>query len=220
MDLALTRFLLGQPGGGAYESNPFASWWLANFGWWGLVLLKVGIVLLMGSMTLAVSRRRPRVAGWVLGFGCTALLGVLVYSGLLVPEVLAQADQTRQREQRSQQLEGKCVPLQAYLDMVGKLRKDLVLRRRSLAEAVEMLSTTERVHDSEWQRHTGSRFPGYKGAEVVAALLIEEAVLSPEASSKDLLHRELEAEFRSCFGRPSPPLPREWHSSTAAVWAW
>jgi hypothetical protein len=86
------------------------------------------------------------------------------------------------------------------------LGKDLVCRRRSLAEAVTILSSTEWVQRPQWQRCMALRYPAAAKKELLAVLLIEQAVVSADASPNGQtdLYPRLEAEFRCCFGRPSP----------------
>jgi hypothetical protein len=205
-DLCLTWLLLEQPGGGAYEWNPVASWWLARFGWGGLALFKLSIIGMIGMLARAVSRYRPRVADRLLTFACAAHLAVIGYSSLLVPRVMAAAEQTAETQARQQQVQRNCRQFGAYRSLLSELGKDLAGRRRSLAEAVDILSSAEWVHHPEWQRWIALRYPTAAKKELLAALLIEQAVASAEAGpngQKDLYPR-LEAEFRCCFGRPSP----------------
>jgi hypothetical protein len=205
-DLVLTWFLLKQPGGGAYEWNPIAAWWLSRFGWWGLAQLKLGVVLLTAALALVVSVYRPRAAGRMLTFGCGVLASVLFYSGLLVPDVLSAASRAGQNDVPSQLLERRCADFRDYTSVLYKLGRDLAYRRCSLAEAMDLLAATEAVRGQQWQQRMAIRFPGYQGAEVLGALLIEEAILSTDADLSWLAerYRQLDAEFQSCFHRPGP----------------
>jgi hypothetical protein len=205
-DLALTWLLLKQAGGGAYEWNPLASWWLARFGWGGLALFKLGIVGMIGLVSWIVSRHRPRVADRLLTFACAAHLAVIIYSSLLVPRVMAQASQTAQAQALEQELHFQSRQFQDFRRLLDQLGKDLVCRRRSLAEAVTLLSSTEWVQRPQWQRCMALRYPTFAKKELLAALLIGQAVVSAEASPNGQtdLYPRLEAEFRCCFGRPSP----------------
>jgi hypothetical protein len=208
-DLALTRFLLERQGGGAYEWNPVASWWLAQFGWTGLVEFKLGIVLLVAALTLIVSRRRPRAAGRILDFGCAALLAVIVYSGLLVPGVYAEADHTERLKAERQLLERQLVRSNTFMNLTSGLVNDLLSWRRSLGEAVEILSSAEKARDPEWLRTIAFHYPNLRQRELLGAWLIREAVFSaPEgAYGPAQVYRELNAQFRSCFGRSAPRPP-------------
>jgi hypothetical protein len=205
-DLALTWLLLKQPGGGAYEWNPVASWWLARFGWGGLALFKLGIVGMIGLVSWIVSRPRPRVADRLLTFACAAHLAVIIYSSLLVPRVMAEASQTAQAQALEQQLQLQSRQFQVFRRLLDQLGKDLVCRRRSLAEAVDILSRAAWVQRPQWQRCMALRYPTAAKKELLAVLLMEQAVVSAEASPNGQtdLYPRLEAEFRCCFGRPSP----------------
>ena len=104
-DLALTCLLL-QRAGGAYESNPVAAWWLANFGWAGLAGFKFALVLSVAALVAVVSRYHPRAGGRVLAFGCSALLAVVLYSGSLVRSVGVEAAESAGAEPgRSEEVE-------------------------------------------------------------------------------------------------------------------
>jgi hypothetical protein len=205
-DLALTWLLLRQPGGGAYEGNPIASWCLARFGWSGLALFKLGIVGLVGMVSLALSRHQPRLAGRVLTFGCAAHLAVIVYSSLLVPRVMAQGNQTAKSQAVEQQVQRDVLQFGEYVSLQSELGKDLACRRRSLAEAVAILSSAAWVHRQDWLRGMAGRYPTSPEKELLAIVLIQHAVLCPEASRERPSHEDprLEAEFRSCFGHRSP----------------
>jgi hypothetical protein len=208
-DLALTRFLLERQEGGAYEWNPVASWWLARFGWAGLVGFKLGIVLLVAALTRLVSRHRPRAAGRILSFGCAALLAVIVYSGLLVPGVYAEAVHAEQLEAQRQLLDRQVVRSNTFMNLTSGLVNDLLSRRRSLGEAVEILSTAEEARDPQWLRTIALRYPNLRQRELLGARLIGEAVFSaPDGGyGATQVYRELDAQFRSCFGRPAPRPP-------------
>jgi hypothetical protein len=205
-DLALTRFLLERQGGGSYEWNPVASWWLDQFGWVGLIGFKLGVVLLVAALTLIVSRHRPRTAGRVLGFGCAALLTVIVHSGLLVPGVLAEADYNYRLEAHGRLLERQLVHASTYTNLINDLGKDLVSRRRSLGEAVDVLSSTGKAQDPQWLSSMAQRYPGFSAREQLGARLIDEALIVAPGGTYGLaeLYRELNAQFRSCFGRAAP----------------
>src|SRR5215831_6550499 len=81
-DLFLTLRLLAHSGA-VYESNPLARWWLARHGWLGLACFKAATVLVVVGLAGAITRRRPRAGGRVLGFACAALALVVCYSSVL-----------------------------------------------------------------------------------------------------------------------------------------
>jgi hypothetical protein len=204
-DLSLTWLLLQQSGGGAYEWNPIASWWLARFGWCGLGLFKLGIVGLIGLVARIVSRHRPQVADRLLAFGCAVHLAVIVYSGWLVPRVIAQADQTAKTQAVEQQVQLDVRQFGAYRSLLSELRKDVASRHRSLPEAVAILSRAEWVHRPEWRRCMALRYPTSAKKELLAALLIDQGVASAARPNQQTdLHPRLAAESRFRFGRPGP----------------
>lgn len=212
-DLALTCFLLGRPGGGAYEWNPVASWWLVQFGWAGLAGFKLGIFLLIAALTLVVSRSRPRAAGRLLTFGCVALLAVVVYSGSLVRGVRAQSAHFEQIQGQRQELDRDLIGRIEFSLLLERLRGELAAGRCTLAEAVETLADSEYVRKGDWSRVLGSRFPGQTTEERLATHLMYCAVIGVLASSSDeaaQLACYLDAQFRSCFGRPAPHISGPW----------
>jgi hypothetical protein len=86
-DLLLTWHLVESGGGRVYESNPIANIFLTNFGWLGLVIFKLEIVVLVEFLALFISRYRPAIGGRILAFGCLTLTGVVLYSYSLLGKV-------------------------------------------------------------------------------------------------------------------------------------
>jgi hypothetical protein len=221
-DLGLTWFLLHQAGARAHESNPVASLWLASFGWLGLVGFKLGIVLLVAALAQVVSRERPRAAGRILAFGCSTLLIVLLYSGSLMWGAAAEAGRIKQAEERGRDLEAKLLPSRAYCSLRERLGHELVARRCTLAEAVETLAVSEYVQDPAWLQRVTVCYPAMSRCECLATQLLEDILVFPDAHApggKQLL-QELDAQFRSCFGRPAPCLAGSDETSVAAQRPW
>jgi len=79
-DLALTYALIQRGDGDVYESNPIAEAWLSSYGWTGLALYKLVIVLIVASVAAFVSLSRPRTGGHILTFACLAVASVVSYS--------------------------------------------------------------------------------------------------------------------------------------------
>jgi hypothetical protein len=79
-DLALTYALIQQGGGEVYESNPIAEAWLSSYGWTGLALYKLVIILVVGAVAAYVSLSHPRTGGHILTFACLAVAVVVTYS--------------------------------------------------------------------------------------------------------------------------------------------
>jgi hypothetical protein len=82
-DLFLTWLLVTGTGGQVYESNPVANYWLASYGWLGLGVFKAGMVSVVSTLVLVISRYRPRTGERVLLFACSTLTVVVLYSCFL-----------------------------------------------------------------------------------------------------------------------------------------
>ncbi len=208
-DLFLTWRLLHR-GGDMCESNPVARWWLYSFGWAGLVGFKLGIVALVAGLVAVTARFRPRAAGRVLTFGCAALLAVVAYScylhrhsqttaGAAPPPDLAAA--TAQRERLDERIDG----YGRYWAELTRLSEELGARRCTLAQATERWANCDVSRDPVRLRRLHSRFPGRTDAECLSIKVLE-VTLSDwknDPAARELAER-LEAEFRTCYGRPSP----------------
>src|SRR5437660_12640550 len=79
-DLCLTYALILHGEGEVYESNPIAEAWLSSYGWAGLAVFKLVIVLIVAALAAFVSLSRPRTGGHILTFACLAVAGVVAYS--------------------------------------------------------------------------------------------------------------------------------------------
>jgi hypothetical protein len=79
-DLYLTWKLMHQGGERIRESNPFAAAWLAQYGWWGMTVFKLGAVAVVAGLVTIIARRRPRTAEGILIFACGVLSTVVVHS--------------------------------------------------------------------------------------------------------------------------------------------
>lgn len=79
-DLGLTYALIQQGNGEVYESNPIAEAWLSSYGWTGLALYKLVIILIVAAVAAFVSLSRPRTGGHILSFACLAVALVVSYS--------------------------------------------------------------------------------------------------------------------------------------------
>src|SRR5262245_10540274 len=78
-DLGLTYALIQQGNGDVYESNPIAEAWLSSYGWTGLVLYKLVIILIVGVVAAFISLSRPRTGGHILTFACLSVAVVVGY---------------------------------------------------------------------------------------------------------------------------------------------
>jgi hypothetical protein len=79
-DLGLTYALIQQGQGEVYESNPIAEAWLSSYGWTGLAVYKLVIILIVAAVAAFVSISRPRTGGHILTFACLAVAAVVSYS--------------------------------------------------------------------------------------------------------------------------------------------
>ncbi|HYT94516.1 MAG TPA: DUF5658 family protein [Gemmataceae bacterium] len=79
-DLALTCYLLGQSNGQFYEANWLAGSVLTRFGFAGLAVFKVLMVVFVSTLVGIIAARRPSAARRVASFACLAVGIVVVYS--------------------------------------------------------------------------------------------------------------------------------------------
>jgi hypothetical protein len=214
IDLTLTWIILWRAEGFACESNPVAAWWLDRFGWPGLAGFKVAIVLLVVTLTSVVSRHHPRAGTRLLTFGCCALLAVVQYSAALVLRAEAEADSAAAAKIRycrgsMRDVERVLVRKRAYDRLLVRLTEDLAEHRRSLVEAVAALAQAEHVKDPRWLRRMQSNHHCSGMDECLAYKLVFSTLVLLETDRHRLeqVYRDLDAQFRSRFGRPAPWRP-------------
>jgi hypothetical protein len=210
-DFTLTWHLLQRAGGQARESNPVACWWLAHFGWPGLAGFKLGLAGVVAILVRVVARRRPPAARLVLRFGCSVLLAVVLYSGFLLYGVEAGAAEEAAEKRRiaewTRELDRETDRLRHYYALVETLRVELADGRRTLAEAVEFLAESESAWDPHWvpQGQLISSLDPTKGEGLAIRLVSQTlAPLERDPNRWKEVARDLDAQFRSCFGRPPP----------------
>lgn len=202
-DLALTWRLLLDSGGDVYEGNPVARRLLAAYGWAGLVAFKAALVLLTAALCLAIARRRPRTAGRLLAFACAIVAAVVVYGcGLSVWNYRLRAALTAE----GQRLEDSLRQAAEYRALVQRLGDDLVRRRCSLAEAVDILARSARGGNADWLDRLREHHGHLTDQACLAANVIHMAVLARLASPHQAraAARRLEAAFRAEFKIPPP----------------
>ncbi|HKB40034.1 MAG TPA: DUF5658 family protein [Gemmataceae bacterium] len=210
LDLALTWNLLRQSPGLVTEGNPLAGWWLNCFGWPGLAAFKLGSVLVPLLLLAAVARHRPAAANRALAFGCAVLLGVVLYSALLARWAAtppAQADVARlaRAEAKKQQLEQEMERRKEFREDLERLGEDLRAGRRKLDEAVSVLWESELVEDPDWLQRVKESYSCPTEDESLAALLMDDTLASLQPGTDEgALANRLEAEYRACYGHPSP----------------
>jgi hypothetical protein len=209
-DLGLTCWLLVQSGGQIYESNPVASWWLTNAGWFGLVFFKVGSVLLVLTLATVIHQHRPWLGGSILGFGCTVLALVVFYSGHLAiglaeskePATIDEVE--RAVDAMNRDLVEVARLREAYWRLRERLATALISQEYSLSEAVDRLGASERLRDPSWLR----ALPGYGGHSLRACLAMQLlAAVSVKAGEtpgvRETIAR-MEDEFQALHGDRPP----------------
>jgi hypothetical protein len=204
-DLVLTWFLLNR-NGGAYERNPVAAWWLEHFGWPGLVGFKAAVAVMAALAVIFIARRNLLAAGSVLAFACAALLGVLIYSSMLVPEVCAESKSREELSNHYEQLEAHISRYREYQSLLNQLANQLAIDHCSLDTAVNILWQSERVHDPLWIESHSHRFPGYSAQELIAIRLMLEVTESPDLTYDDVAKciGDLCVQFVARFHRLAP----------------
>lgn len=83
LDIILTYILLTSTTGLFFESNPFARYVLERWSFSGMIVFKLGLVLLVMLNCYIIARQRPDVARLVLAFGIVTVFGVVGYSSYL-----------------------------------------------------------------------------------------------------------------------------------------
>lgn len=80
----LMTFTLLQSDPSAFEANPLAAACLKRYGWSGLAVYKTAGVVVFAVAVGLIARRRPPVAGGVVGIGCGMLIVVTSYTHGLI----------------------------------------------------------------------------------------------------------------------------------------
>jgi hypothetical protein len=210
-DLALTWHLVGQGNGRVYEGNPVARWWLLNYGWGGLALFKLALAVIVGALIAVIARRRPSVARTALSISCGILAVVVLYSCFLVGTAVAHpsfgSSEVEDPDlapvvEKSQQLNRLLAQATAYHDLLERLSADLVARRRTLREAVELLAQTDQGNSPLWLKTLRRAYPGRSDRACLAANLVYNSLflLQGGTSVDEEIIRRLAADYRSCYG--------------------
>src|SRR5262249_49840300 len=82
-DLFLTWRLIDAGDGQVLESNPVANWWLVTYGWGGMTLFKLGMIVVVGALAGGIACCRPRTSEMILVFACGAQSTVVLHSVFL-----------------------------------------------------------------------------------------------------------------------------------------
>ncbi|MCI0376353.1 MAG: DUF5658 family protein [Gemmataceae bacterium] len=214
LDLTLTWWLLEHSGRIVYEANPIARWWLSELGWLGLAAFKTGIVLVVITLTLVISRKRPQLAARIQVFGCVVLAVVVCYSAVL--------GGTAKTESASDQ------EIDDYLEAFNQKARDRFKQSRVLAAQMEswveeliagkatLAEVVERIEYSNWTRHPGllhgllQKHPRSSLQETLACVVMHwaELALDNEAVRDDVVSR-LRMEFRELVHSQNAKLLRQ-----------
>jgi hypothetical protein len=175
-DLALTWYLLRTEQGSVYESNPVAQWWLARWGWAGLVGFKLAVVLLVIASVKLIARYRPRTATHVLSFACGATALVIGYSCTLLGSARAHGLGLNNSEMAriasdAYQLNARVRQMQAYYQLRDQLGNDLNAGHYPLDELVERLAAGPQARDPKWRESLRNAYPGRCDRERMAELI-------------------------------------------------
>jgi hypothetical protein len=208
-DFVLTWLLLQRQPESVYESNPVAGWFLNQFAWGGLAAFKAGTAAAVVTLIAVISFYRPRAGSLVLNFGCSALLGVVSYSGYLLwsvdprdqfayapdPPLAAETDRLMVRLRMAQ----------IYSAELRDAADDLVAGRCDLAEGVQRLSQTAKSKDAVWLAMLHSRYPNQSDEQCLADNLVDYTLgsLHREPQTARRLAPVFEDQFRKYFGPPA-----------------
>jgi hypothetical protein len=177
-DFALTRHLL-YGSDTAYEANPVAGWLLARHGWVGLALFKVAAAAVVVGLAAVVHRHRPRAGTRLVGFGCSALAFVVVYSAALAvgreARIGPEADAVNE-DQVAAQLQAARQTHDAYRAVLGRVSEQVACGQTTLADGVEELARTDKATDSSWLHGLHTFYPGLSDRGCMAASLVQYAL--------------------------------------------
>lgn len=205
-DLLLTRRLLTIGLSSVYESNPLAAWFLASFGWPGLIVFKAGTALLTGGSAVAISSRRPRAGCGVLAFGSTVLGGVVLYSSALLAVARELGDDVRAGQAAATdeaRVEQDWAKAAAYKILQSELTDDVRAGRCTITDAVGRLQATERAQDARWLAFLRHLYELESDRDCVATdftLFALQRVRGDQVRSRQWL-----AEYRAQFQAPAVP---------------
>lgn len=82
LDVLMTYLLLSH-GPEFQESNQIAAFFLARFGFKGMVYFKFALVAFVTVIAQVIAKSRPRTARWLLIVGTAATAAVVIYSVIL-----------------------------------------------------------------------------------------------------------------------------------------
>jgi hypothetical protein len=207
-DLVLTCELLRHPSAGHYEANWLAHSILANFDFTGLAAFKGLTVMLVGLIVFLVARSRPVAARRLGTFACLAVGVVVLYSTALLARQASSPPRPSVKDVATLQLEQQALDLAAHRQgafstTLAHWRTEVAAGRRTLAEAVRDLSTSDQVE--RFARGVRGAFgtPGTANGECMAALVMRGAVgqlLEKGSAEARARAKQLLAAYRTEYG--------------------
>ena len=204
LDLLMTWRLLNRPDSLIYEINPLARWSWEQLGWTGLISFKIAIVSVAAIAVIMIARRRPRVAGHVLSFGCAAAALVVGYGAFVDWDLKHSTDAQLLAAQSAlfQRQDEELRKRDAYRAVLDRVAAEVVENRCTLPQAVDQLLDTERGHDPAWLEDFAAKQPNLSPEASLALQVVLMAIDSRRqnpAQSRALAGR-LDGELRSHYG--------------------
>ncbi len=210
IDLWLTWRLLNAEGSLVYEANPAARWCLDFGGWWGLAAFKAGVVCLASATMLAVGKLRPFLGRRLITVACLPVGAVVLYS-VMVPQlfgVLPNGATIHQERElaRDKVLTAATAQLWSHLSLKQQLVGDVVARRRTFPEIIDILVRAEQGMPANRLHHLRRLYSGRSDRECLAATFTSFAVAQVRTNVPLSLRvrRELHEAYRRYFGSPVP----------------
>jgi hypothetical protein len=202
-DFCLTWYLLRHGGGEVYESNPVADAWLATYGWIGLLIFKLCMVLFIGTLAVIISYYRPRTSDRLLTFACLVTGFVVVYSLFLAHQVEGRGDWHQPRETvrfkpQSLSIDPQARRQKRYHAFLRVLSTDLVAGRTSLSEAINRLARYQGIGPAIYTISPARQFAERQelAGELIANVMGRVDFSAQRASTR------LQEEYQTLFGQP------------------
>lgn len=210
-DFALTWWLIERSEARAYEANPIAGWWLAQFGWIGLACFKLAVVCLILGLASLISRFRPLTAGRVLRLGCACLAAVVLYSVALGGRACWASEETTachnaELEATNREVLDYHRARDSMRTLLAQLEREILAERHTLPQAAAQLQEHQGT-DPDRLRTLELNYPDVPLEQRFACWIITR-LMAPRAKDSvatRLLAGRLEGEFRSGYGVPTPP---------------
>lgn len=210
VDLFLSWRLMHGEGTSVYESNPLARKCLVAGGWWALIVYKLVIVGVVSLAIMTVARARPRVGRRLANGVCLIVGGVVLYSfaipqahGVLPNGLTPEQEMEIERRER---LTAESVRLQDLVSLRNQLVDEVVVHRRTLADAVELLAAADQLTPGRRLEHLRWLYVGYSDRECLAAAFVNYAVAKVRDNPplEQCVRHELETAYKLRFGAPVP----------------